>query len=117
MVITLATEEDLPLVWGLLDDAARWIAARGINQWPVPFPHEIVETSLGRRDTCLARDSTEVVGTLAVYWDDPLFWGEQPALGGPTRSGGGEILAASRHGCGQREVAPLLRGARVRAPG
>jgi len=82
MVITLATEEDLPLVWGLLDDAARWIAARGINQWPVPFPHEIVETSLGRRDTCLARDSTEVVGTLAVYWDDPLFWGEQPADAG-----------------------------------
>jgi protein-tyrosine phosphatase len=76
--VTLAGPDDLPSVLGVLNDAAAWLAAKGINQWPSPFPADTVRASINRGDTYLASADGRLAGTLAVYWDDPRFWGPRP---------------------------------------
>jgi ribosomal protein S18 acetylase RimI-like enzyme len=75
LTVTRATPEQAPLVGALLNDAVGWLAERGIDQWPDPFPEDIVLASVGRRDTHLAWLDGEPVGTLALYWSDTTFWG------------------------------------------
>ncbi|WP_329257375.1 GNAT family N-acetyltransferase [Actinoallomurus sp. NBC_01490] len=76
--VTRATEAETPLVNALLSEAAGWLAARGVDQWPHPFPEDIVRASVLRRDTYLAWRDGDPVGTLAVYWADARFWGDRP---------------------------------------
>jgi GNAT superfamily N-acetyltransferase len=61
----------------VLSEAARWLLARGIRQWPDPFPRSRVEPLVRRGDFYLARIAGEPVATLALLWSDPTFWGEQ----------------------------------------
>lgn len=78
LTVTRATEEQIPLVSALLTEAADWLAGRGVDQWPYPFPERIVRTSVRRRDTYLAWRDGDPVGTLAIYWQDTRFWGDRP---------------------------------------
>lgn len=82
LTIAPATPQDTPVVHALLNDAAAWLAARRIDQWPYPFPEYLVREFIGRNSTYLARYGNDPVGTLAVYWEDPTFWGAQPADAG-----------------------------------
>lgn len=82
LTVTLATAEQAGLVTGLLTDAAGRLAEWGIDQWPYPFPEHIVRASIARADTYLAWLDGGPVGTLALYWADPTFWGDQPPNAG-----------------------------------
>jgi len=80
-----ARPEELPTVLELLSAAAAWWASTGHpHTWPAPFPPERVRPSLERGETYLAElpGSPTVVGTFALQWEDPRFWGEQPANAG-----------------------------------
>jgi len=46
--------------------------------WWVPFPVAVIEESVRRGETYLFVRGQAVVGTLALSWDDPLFWGRRP---------------------------------------
>jgi ribosomal protein S18 acetylase RimI-like enzyme len=69
---------DVDEIVAVLSEAARWLLARGIRQWPDPFPRERVERLVRRGDLYLARLDGKSAATLALQWSDPTFWGEQP---------------------------------------
>jgi GNAT superfamily N-acetyltransferase len=77
-----ATAEELDEVVAVLSEAAAWLRARGIEQWPDPYPADWVEPSIRRGETYLARQNGEVVGTITLRWEDRAFWGEQPPVAG-----------------------------------
>lgn len=76
--VRLASIEDVDMVVGLLSDAARWMGEVGMDQWPDPFPRAIVVASIEGRQTYLARTGDQVVGSIALYDEDPDFWGVRP---------------------------------------
>ncbi|MBV9661303.1 MAG: GNAT family N-acetyltransferase [Acidimicrobiales bacterium] len=78
ITVGLATSADLDDLWGLLDDAARWMTERGIDQWPDPFPRDLLAGSVHRQETYTARQADQLVGTIALYREDERFWGHRP---------------------------------------
>jgi GNAT superfamily N-acetyltransferase len=60
-------------VLDVLNEAARWLAAQEIRQWPAAFPAEYVTPSISAGCTWLARVDGIVRGTLALTWSDPLW--------------------------------------------
>jgi ribosomal protein S18 acetylase RimI-like enzyme len=73
---------DVDVVTDLLTEAARWLLARGIEQWPDPFPRDRVEAVVRRGEFFLAKLDGMVAATLALMWSDPTFWGERPGDAG-----------------------------------
>jgi GNAT superfamily N-acetyltransferase len=73
--ICLATSADLDDVLDILNAAARWLAKRGINQWPTAgFPRGLIAGDIARCEVYLARQNRRAVGTLTLQWSDELFW-------------------------------------------
>jgi signal transduction histidine kinase/GNAT superfamily N-acetyltransferase len=78
-----ALPEELPLVMEILAEAAAWLEAKGIQQWPSP-PNEHwwrrMERHIASGEMYLASLSGEAIGTLRLTWSDP-YWpsGEQNA--------------------------------------
>jgi protein-tyrosine phosphatase len=76
-----ATDSDTSALLSLRDDAARWLLARGIDQWrlgEIPY-------SWDRGDDYLVFvlwHGEDRVGTVTILWDDPVIWGEQPVSAG-----------------------------------
>jgi ribosomal protein S18 acetylase RimI-like enzyme len=66
------------IVTDILSEAARWLIARGITQWPDPFPPERVDAAVRRGEFFVAELDGEPAATFALLWSDPTFWGEQP---------------------------------------
>jgi ribosomal protein S18 acetylase RimI-like enzyme len=73
-----AGPEDVDEIVAILSEAAHWLLARGIEQWPDPFPRDRVEALAGRGDFYLAQLDGETAATFALLWSDPSFWGERP---------------------------------------
>jgi GNAT superfamily N-acetyltransferase len=78
--IALAGPEDVDHVLGLINEAARWLLARGIRQWPVDpdLPRETVARQLRQRECYLAWEGDQAVGTFSLQLSDPPMWGAQP---------------------------------------
>jgi GNAT superfamily N-acetyltransferase len=80
--VVQAKESDVDEIVDVLSEAARWLIACGIEQWPDPFPRDRVDKLVERGAFYVARVGGEIAGTLALLWSDPLFWGEQPPEAG-----------------------------------
>lgn len=104
-----AGREDVDEIVDILSEAARWLLARGIRQWPDPFPRERVAALAERGSFHLAGLGGETVGTLALLWRDPAFWGERPADAGYVHA-----LAVRRAFAGRGLGARLLEWAEQR---
>jgi len=110
MRVRRAGPGDLEVVLAVLADAARWLKARDIEQWPDRMPVEWVKPAIERGETWLAEVDGKTTGTLVVQWDDPIFWAGYPADAGylhrlavrrPGTRQGGELLQwAERHSAG-----------------
>ncbi len=62
MIIAPAAPEDLGLLIAFRDEAARWLAARGIDQWQEPWPTEdLMEEGMLRKIQA---------GETFIVWDD-----------------------------------------------
>jgi ribosomal protein S18 acetylase RimI-like enzyme len=73
--ISRATSADLDDVLDILNEAARWLSSRGINQWPIDgFPRELIAGDIARGEVYLARRKRRAVGTFTLQWSDELFW-------------------------------------------
>ena len=73
--ITLALPADIDDVLDILNEAARWLSSRGINQWPIDgFPRELIAGDIARGEVYLARRQRRAVGTFTLQWSDELFW-------------------------------------------
>ena len=79
----------------VLAEAAAWLRARAIEQWPDRFSTEWVMPAIEAGETWLAEANGEAVGTLVVQRDDPLFW-----AGYPSDAGYLHRLAVRGHGDG-----------------
>jgi GNAT superfamily N-acetyltransferase len=86
---------EIELVLAVLADAAAWLQARGVEQWPDRFPTDWVMPAIEAGETWLAEHEGQIVGSLVVQWDDPLFW-----AGYPSDAGYLHRLAVRGHGGG-----------------
>jgi protein-tyrosine phosphatase len=100
-----ATKGDVDALLRLRDDAARWLLARGIEQWrPGEIPY-----SWERGDdyfVFVLWHGDDRVGTVTILWDDPVIWGEQPTPAGYVHN-----LVVARHFGGQGLGIALLHWA------
>ncbi|MEU7895813.1 hypothetical protein AB0B45_23525 [Nonomuraea sp. NPDC049152] len=68
-----AVSEHVDDVLSVLDEAAGWLDARGVSQWPLRFKAAWVEEAISRGETWLAEAGGKVAGTATVDWSDPLW--------------------------------------------
>ncbi|MFD1135927.1 GNAT family N-acetyltransferase [Paenibacillus urinalis] len=70
---------DGPEILELWTGAARWIQAKGINQWhPDEFNLAQTEQLIMDRELefFVAKTDGIIIGTLYICWSDPVVWGE-----------------------------------------
>jgi GNAT superfamily N-acetyltransferase len=72
--ITLAVPADLDNVLDILNESARWLTSRGINQWIDGFPRELIAGDISRGEVYVARRDRRAVGTFTLQWSDEMFW-------------------------------------------
>ena len=72
--ISVAVPADVDDVLDVLNEAARWLSSRGINQWPIDgFPRALIAGGVSRGEVYLARRERRAVGTFTLKWSDELF--------------------------------------------
>jgi len=79
--IRRARTGEIDEVLAVLDEAAAWLARRGIEQWPSRFEHQWVRGGLGSKETWLALDGDRAVGTVQLAAADPI-WDDRPGPAG-----------------------------------
>jgi GNAT superfamily N-acetyltransferase len=77
-----ATSERVVDVLGVLDEAAAWLRAGGIRQWPVRFEAAWILDAIGRGETWLVMLGDRICGTVTLDWSDPL-WSDVGGAGAP----------------------------------
>jgi ribosomal protein S18 acetylase RimI-like enzyme len=83
--IAQAQPADLPVILEILDEAARWLAERQIQQWSYPPPPSFANFMRGQieqGDVYLARLAADesAVGTLRFAWQDADLWQDSAGL-------------------------------------
>ncbi len=78
--IAPAQEKDLDTVLGILDEAAEWLASKGIPGWwrAGSFSREAFLDQIRLGEVYIARLGREAVGTITLQWTDRVFWKEAP---------------------------------------
>src|ERR1700733_8112455 len=75
MMLTRATERDVPVVTDLLNGAAAWLEARGSTQWNGGFGTSRISRIVGRQGTYIAWIQGTAAATITVCGaGDPAFW-------------------------------------------
>ena len=78
--VTAARMDEVASVMAILDEAARWLLARGIRQWkPGMFTEEMVAASIAQGEVYLVRQDRREVGTVTVSSSDPRIWPDRSA--------------------------------------
>ncbi len=102
---------DLDTVLYILEEAARWLARRGIDQWQLgSFSHRRIADRIGRGEMYLAKLARQTFGTFAIQWSDEEVWGDVPGAAGYVHG-----LAIRRQFGGRGLGRGLLRWAEERA--
>jgi GNAT superfamily N-acetyltransferase len=78
IVIRPARDDQLEHVASILEEAARWLFSRGVNQWPATVGRARIAAQTDSRDFYLAWDGAQAVGTFSLQTADVEMWGEQP---------------------------------------
>ena len=75
---------DAPRVLSIVQEAARWLASRGIRQWNW-YLTEAGERSIPERiamhESYLVTSDGIDAATFSLQWDDRMFWGDRGADG------------------------------------
>lgn len=80
MNIEPATLDDLPVIIAMREEASRWLAERGIDQWREPWPNaeaqaERIAASIKAGETWMVRDQGATAATVALdEYADPRLW-------------------------------------------
>jgi GNAT superfamily N-acetyltransferase len=72
-----AVPDDRPAIVGILEGAQRWLAAKGIGQWTLPFGAEWIDPKIAAGEFWVVRLRGEPVAVFRLLWSDPFFWGDQ----------------------------------------
>ena len=106
-----AETSDLDTVLSILEEAACWLASRGIDQWrPGTFSRERIADRIGRGEVYLAALGGRAIGNVVLQWSDEETWGD-------VRDDAGYVhgLAIRREVAGRGLGRDLLRWAEDRA--
>ena len=68
-----AAPAQLDDVLSVLNEAAAWLHARGVSQWPERFEPSWVEGAIGRGETWLVSVDGTLSGTVTLDWSDPIW--------------------------------------------
>jgi GNAT superfamily N-acetyltransferase len=79
--IRAAADADVGVVIDVLAEASAWLAAQGIQQWPVRFAEDFIAAVAAEGNLYVAVVDSKIVGTVTLQWSDPLFWGERSDAG------------------------------------
>ena len=110
-----ATPADAPAIHELRRSLEEWMAARGIDQWPVgSVPLERVAAQVAAGDWWLVRDDEGVRGTVRVITPDPEYWGDDDT---PALYVHGLMVARRATGTGLGRALVEWAGERARAAG
>ncbi|HEX3566083.1 MAG TPA: GNAT family N-acetyltransferase [Acidimicrobiales bacterium] len=71
--VVVADASETSVVLDLLNEAASWLTACGIRQWPASFTPAILEPGIRAGETWLARQGDDLVGTVTLSWSDPAW--------------------------------------------
>ncbi len=76
----LARAADVDEIFALRRRLEEWMAAHGIDQWPVgSLPRERIATQAADGQWWVVRDDDGVVATARLVWADPEYWGDDDA--------------------------------------
>ena len=78
-----AQPDDLPLVMAILADAAVWLQAKEIDQWPSPLPahwHQRMADKIGRGEMFTLGIVKNRFGIVSLSWADP-YWPDDGQAG------------------------------------
>jgi protein-tyrosine phosphatase len=79
LTIAPATHADADVVIDVLDEAARWLTDRGIDQWtPGMFNKLLLLGAIDDGEVYVVRRDGATVATISLGWDDTLTWGPMP---------------------------------------
>lgn len=81
LTLEAASAADIDDVLAVLNDAAAWLRASGLTQWPERFKPEWIEPAIESGELWLARLDGEAAGTITLDWDDPLWEGVEGTAG------------------------------------
>ncbi|WP_045876664.1 GNAT family N-acetyltransferase [Pseudofrankia sp. DC12] len=113
LAIRPASSDDVDTVAGILAEAARWLAARGIEQWPADgFPVADIRDRIARGETYVAEADGHAVATISLDWADPDMWGAAGTDGAAVYV---HRLAVLRSAAGRRIGEQLLAWAAAQA--
>jgi GNAT superfamily N-acetyltransferase len=76
-----AQPRDVETIAAILEEAGRWLQARGIAQWPTrlaPDDKERLARRIATGEVYLARRAGESLGTLTLLDADAAVWGDTP---------------------------------------
>jgi ribosomal protein S18 acetylase RimI-like enzyme len=76
--VRLATQDDVPAVAEMLDDATAYAGTKGYDQWPVPFPQDELRDRVERSELYVVEVGRDPAATFTLLQDDPFFWGTKP---------------------------------------
>ena len=77
----VAGPDDVDDVLSVLDEAAAWLHARGVSQWPERFESSWVEDAIRRGETWLVQVGGTISATVTLNWSDPV-WSDVPGSAG-----------------------------------
>ena len=80
VTVRTARPDEGPALLSVLDEAAAWLADRGVTQWPPAFRPEWIEPGLGEGRMWVAEAGGAAVATFTLHWSDPL-WPDDGASG------------------------------------
>ena len=81
--VARAELSDADTVLSILEEAACWLASRGIDQWPPgSLPRRRILERIRRGEMYLAALDGKTFGTLALQWSDEEVWGDTPGDAG-----------------------------------
>ena len=81
--VVAARPRDAAALLALRDEAARWLASRGIDQWaPGQFPASWLEAPAGGPQVFLLRHGVQPAGTVTVSWSDQTVWDDDLVAAG-----------------------------------
>jgi GNAT superfamily N-acetyltransferase len=70
-----ASHADIDAALEILNEAARWLASRGINQWPAGgFPYDTIARDVSGGELYIAKRLDLAVGTFTLQRTDEVFW-------------------------------------------
>jgi GNAT superfamily N-acetyltransferase len=78
---------DLEVAAEILDEAASWLAERGLPGWepasfrkPGTFEHEALLSVYRSGDLYLAQEDGHPVATVSLLWEDVIYWPDAPPV-------------------------------------